>query len=179
MAYVKNLSDARKPVAPKLDFAYMPSFNRLKVSTDVGILGIDPKLEKQSHYLSASFGKQGGELTAQENNAFPCGRDGGPDVCVPATAGRQLRHPHGNPGCRTARRWSRRRSRFEQKVFPFQGFQGGLEETVVKPYTPIKTAGRAFETVGNQVQLTDAGFVAGIRSKLVPAAAAKTSWLRR
>ena len=44
--YVKNLSDARKPVAPKLDFAYLPSFNRLKVSADVGILGIDPKLEK-------------------------------------------------------------------------------------------------------------------------------------
>ena len=55
---------------------------------------------------------------------------------------------------------------FEQKVFPFQGFQGGLEETVVKPYTPLKTTGRAFETVGNQIQLGDAGLVAAVRSRL-------------
>ncbi|HXR48711.1 MAG TPA: glycoside hydrolase domain-containing protein [Candidatus Limnocylindrales bacterium] len=169
-SYIKNLDVARKPVAPKLDFAYMPSFNRLDVSTDVGILGIDPKLPKAARYLSASFGKPGGELTGR--NSMPFRADGTAELTFEFP---QL--PEGDYDINMeiqdadGKALVSKQGAFEQKVFPFQSYKGGLEETVVKPYTPIRTADQTFETVGNQIKLTDAGLVSGIRNKLVPAAA--------
>ncbi len=168
--YLKNLLDAGKPIAPKLDFAYMPSFNRLDVSSDVGILGIDPKLEKAARYLSASFGSQGSDLTGK--NSTPFRPDGTANLTfefpqLPQgdyNINMEIQDVDGKP-------LVSKKEPFEQKVFPFQTFKGGLEETVVKPYTPIQTAGQGFETIGNEIQLTDAGLVAGIRNKLVPAAA--------
>ena len=169
-SYIKNLDVARKPVAPKLDFAYMPSFNRLDVSADVGILGIDPKLPATARYLSASFGKPGGELTCK--NSMPFRADGTAELTFEFP---QL--PEGDYDINMeiqdadGKALVSKKDAFEQKVFPFQSYKGGLEETVVKPYTPIKTADQTFETVGNQIKLTDAGLVSGIRNKLVPAAA--------
>ena len=169
-AYIKNFSDARKPIAPKLDFAYLPSFNRLDVSTDVGLLGIDSKVPKAARYLSASFGKQGGELTGK--NSTPFRADGKAELTFEFP---QL--PEGKYDIAMEIQDAEgkvlisKQDIFEQKVFPFQSFKGGLEETVVKPYTPIKTADRAFETTGNQIKLTDAGLVAAIRNQLVPAEA--------
>ena len=142
-SYIKNLDVARKPVAPKLDFAYMPSFNRLDVSTDVGILGIDPKLPKAARYLSASFGKPGGELTGK--NSTPFRADGTAELTFEFP---QL--PEGDYDINMeiqdadGKALVSKKDAFEQKVFPFQSYKGGLEETVVKPYTPIKTADHDF-----------------------------------
>jgi len=167
LAYLKNLGDAGKPIAPKLEFAYMPTFNRLDVSSDVGILGIDPKLEKDARYLSASFGKQGGVLTAKNSAPF---RPGG----TAELAFESLRLPEGDYNITMeiqdadSKPLVSKRQSFEQKVFPFQRFEGGLKETVVKPYVPVRTTDQGFETIGNQIQLSGIGFVAGIRNKLIP-----------
>ena len=56
---------------------------------------------------------------------------------------------------------------FVQKAFPFQSFKGGIEETVVKPYTPIVATADSYETVGNKVNLTPNGLPASIHSKLI------------
>ena len=166
-AYIRNLGDTRKPSRPKLEFAYMPSFHKLIVSSDIGILGLDRKLARQARYLAAWFGQAGGEMI---------GRTPRP---LPPTAPRSWNSPSRRWPTGTtrspwkfrtppARRCFRSNDTFQQKVFPFENFKLGLEETVVKPYAPIEARGRTFETVGNRLELTDAGLVAGIQNRLVP-----------
>ena len=164
--YIKNLSDARKPAQPKLDYAYMPSLSRLRVSSDVGILGIDPRLGQQAKYLCAWFGKDaaviGKNSTAFAEDGtgrlvfeFPPLAEGAYDITmeIQDASGKAL---------------VARKDTFERKIFPFESFKVGLEETVVKPYTPLKAEGRSFATIGNRVDITAAGLVAGIRNTLIP-----------
>ncbi len=168
--YIKNLSVTRKPAHPKLQFAYLPSFHKLIVSADVGILGLDPKLAHEAKYLSAWFGPPGAGLIGR--NTVPFDPDGAAKLKFdfpPLAEGHyditmEIQDGAGKP-------LVTRKDTFEQKTFPFQSFKGGLEHEVVRPYTPIKAAPDTFETVGDRVKLTDTGLVAGIQSKLVPPAA--------
>jgi hypothetical protein len=170
--YIDNFKVARKPLGAKLQFAYMPSFNKLNVTTDIGILGIDPKLAKEAKYLSASFSTQDGKPVAKNSvpmNAdgtgklefsFPTLADGTYDISM------EIDDANGKP-------LVSKKDTFLQKQFPFQSFKMGLDETVIKPYTPIEAKGHSFDTVGNHVQITDTGLVAAIDSKLIPKEASR------
>ena len=73
---------------------------------------------------------------------------------------------------------------FEQKVFPFQGFQGGLEETVVKPYTPLKTTARTLKPSAiksnSAMPASWLPFAAGFRARCTRGRRrGAISWLRR
>lgn len=137
------------------------------VSADIGILGLSPKLASEAKYLSAAFGRPGGEVIGR--NSMPFAADG--------TAKLEFAFPALPEACYDiameiqdgdGKTLLSKKDTFERKVFPFESFKLGLEETVVKPYTPIKAQGRAFETIGNHVELTDTGLVAGIQDRLVP-----------
>ena len=164
--YVQNLNVARKPVQPKLQFAFMPSFNKLNVSADIGILGIDPKVSQEAKFLSASFADKDGKVigkntvafrtdgTALSEFGFPSLADGTYSIAmeIQDASGKALLSKNDT---------------FVQKAFPFQSYKGGIEETVVKPYTPIVTTADSYETVGNKVGLTPNGLPASIHSKLI------------
>jgi hypothetical protein len=164
--YTQNLTVARKPIQPKLQFAYMPSYRKLIASSDIGILGIDPKFSKQAKYLMASFGNKEGEVlgkntvpflpdgTASSTFSFPPLPDGTYNIQM------EIQDADGHA-------LLSKKDTFEQKEFPFQNYKGGLEETVIKPYTPVQVQAQAFDTVGNHVDLTKYGLPSAIHSKLI------------
>jgi hypothetical protein len=165
--YLQNLTVARRPVQPKLQFAYMPSFNKLTVATDIGLFGIDPKYKLQAKYLAAWFSDKTGNVIGK--NSIPFSADGTAKLTfsfAPLPEGiyditLQIQDEGSKP-------LLSKTQTFEQKHFPFQDFTGGLAEEVVKPYTPVKTDDKSFETVGNQLGVTPNGLIATVHNKLVP-----------
>jgi hypothetical protein len=168
--YIDNLAVARKPVQPKLQFAFMPSFKKLNVYADIGILGIDPKFSEKAKFLSASFASQDGTVLGKNTISFAVDGTATSQFGFSTLADgtyrieMEIQDADGKP-------LLSKKDTFEQKAFPFQSFKGGIEETIVKPYTPIQTTDQSYETVGNHVDLTANGLPAAIHSKLVPAEA--------
>ncbi len=165
--YIQNLDAARKPIHPKLQFAYMPSYRKLIVTSDIGILGIDPNFARKAKYLSASFATKDGNILGK--NTIPFQSDGtaklnfGFQTLPDGTYNIDMEIQDANGVALLDKK-----DTFVQKEFPFQTYKGGLEETVIKPYTPVATQKDAFDTVGNHVELTTNGFPATIHSKLIP-----------
>jgi len=172
-AYIKNLDQARKPPAPKLEFAYMPSYNRLKVSADVGILGIDPKLGKEARRLVAWYGPVDKKLLGRRETPFAA--DGTASVLFelrPLEEGQYridiaIQDAAGNA-------LVTKKDTFERKVFPFESFKGGTTDIVLPPYTAVKAEGRTFQTVGTRWELAPTGLPTRVENTLIPEEAGRS-----
>ena len=165
--YINNLQVARKLSSPALQFAYMPSYNRLKVTGDNGILGLDPDLKKKAKCLHASFGKQSGETMGRNSAPFAPGGVSELTFSFPPL-------PEGKYDITleiqdaSGKALLTKKDTFERKLFPFESFKGGTADTVVRPYTPLRVGKRNYETAGNRVELTRVGMVSQFHDLLVP-----------
>lgn len=168
--YLANLAQARRPAQPKLEFAYLPSYNRLIVNADAGILGIDPAIGRNARYLAASFGPEAGGVLGK--NVAPLAADG--------TAMLRFEFPPLAEGnyCiamelqdASGKALASRNETFTRRVFPFESFTGGKADTVIRPYTPIAATPGGFATIGQNVTLAPNGLVAQFVNRLLPAEA--------
>lgn len=165
--YIKNLAVGRKPAETKITFAYMPSYNLLKANTDVGILGIEKKIEENARYFKVSFGKEAGETIGI--NTARLGKDGTAELVF------------NFPSLSEGNYWIRmeildekggvlisKKDKFERKIFPFENNRLGITDKIIPPYKPIKVENDRITFVSGEYQLLQNGMLSQVTNKLVP-----------
>jgi hypothetical protein len=165
--YINNLKVAFKPVKPKLQFAYLPSFNKLIVSADVSLLGISPKISKGAKYLTASFKNEKGKIIDKNTAVF--NSNGTAKLIfefLPLSQGKYKINM--DVLSSSGQILVSKKQNFEQKIFPFETFKFGTEDTVIPPYTSIKTGKNYFKTIGQKIELMNNGLIKQITNSLVP-----------
>ncbi|HEY3415324.1 MAG TPA: glycoside hydrolase domain-containing protein [Armatimonadota bacterium] len=165
--YVANLQVARKPAEAQLTYAYLPYYNKLTASADVGILGIDKAFAKEARYYRVSFGKPDGAPVGVNTMEFS--KDG--------TAEMQF-------GCQTlgegtykitqeildaqGKALLTKQDSFQRKIFPFEHNTLGKSDKVLPPYTPIRAEGNNLQFRGSDYTLAPTGLLAQVTSRLIP-----------
>ncbi len=174
--YVKNLVDLRRPAQPRLEFAYMPGSNRLIARSDIGILGMDPKISQAAKYFSATVEMDEGFLSFDFDdsddmicrNTVPFRADGTAEIVFSfPPLGEGLYEVEMSLLDADGKSIVARKDSFEKKSYPFESFKGGLAETVMPPYTPVEAKVSSFTTVGNTYEIGENGLPSQIRNHLI------------
>lgn len=164
--YIKNLKVGRKKVEPQIYFAYLPYFNILEANCDVGVLGIDENIRKNSKYFKVSFGK-GNEIIGLNTDVI--NKDGNANLIfkfLPLKEGvywinMEILDENGNI-------IFSKKDEFERKFFPWERNSLGKENILVKPYEPISIKENKVLLTSGEYTIAKNGLPFQITNKLVP-----------
>ncbi|MCM8768176.1 MAG: DUF6067 family protein [Candidatus Omnitrophica bacterium] len=165
--YIKNLQAGRKPVAPDLSFAYMPSYHLLKAEADVGILGLDREISERAAYFRTSFGKEGGKLIGL--NTGPFDQSGLASLTFrfpPLDEGNywinlEILDYQGRP-------FLTKKDTFQRVFFPFENNKLGLNNRIIRPYQSLQTTDKGLLFTSGECELTEIGLPKQFTNRLVP-----------